>query len=89
MDFLNPFSDSEQFSVALILLFALLMVIGLLSMYIAYRYYYRYRIGRHTKDPILTMEEGELRDEEALVDNKCTTAPPLDEAPYQPIVLKA
>uniref|UniRef100_A0A1I7SBY2 Uncharacterized protein n=2 Tax=Bursaphelenchus xylophilus TaxID=6326 RepID=A0A1I7SBY2_BURXY len=89
MDFLNPFSDSEQFSVALIFLCLFFLVVSMLSMCIAYRYYYRYRLGRNAKKQgILTMEDMDLRDEEAFIVGKFGT-PPLEEAPYKPIVLKA
>ena len=38
----NPFSES-QFSAALIYLGILLVVVGLVSMFVAYRYHYRFR----------------------------------------------
>jgi len=46
MEFINPFKDADNFTLAVICLAVFLLIVGSLSMFIAYRYYYRYRIGR-------------------------------------------
>ncbi|KAI6202806.1 hypothetical protein M3Y94_00482900 [Aphelenchoides besseyi] len=81
MDFLN-FSLSENFSLALICLALLFISIGVLSMVISYRFYYRYRIGRKSKG-ILTEEDLDCHEDNFVVG----VAPRhMDDNPYKPIV---
>ncbi|KAI6230126.1 hypothetical protein M3Y99_01104000 [Aphelenchoides fujianensis] len=81
MDFLN-FHVSENFSLALIALALLFLFIGIASMIISYRFYYRHRLGRKSQG-ILAEEDVENHEDTFVVG----IAPrQVDDHPYKPIV---
>ncbi|KAI6182969.1 hypothetical protein M3Y97_00437500 [Aphelenchoides bicaudatus] len=86
MDFPNLFKDSDNFSLAVICLAVLLLIVSALSSLIAYRYYYRYRIGR--KAGILTEEQDMEAHEDNFVVGFTMNQQHLDDNPYKQTLVR-